>query len=95
LGDIFSNLGGQISKFGDIYKISHANIKFLKTFVPPLINVGPPLEGIVPLPVCPARRTLLVVSVSLSTQSPEFLSSRCETTELSVLVDWLAEPVDS
>jgi hypothetical protein len=25
-------LGGQISKFGDIYKISHANIKFLKTF---------------------------------------------------------------
>jgi hypothetical protein len=32
LGDIFSNLGGQISKFGDIYKISHANIKFLKTF---------------------------------------------------------------
>ena len=52
-------------------------------------------EGIVPLPVCPARRTLLVVSVSLSTQSPEFLSGRCETTELSVLVDWLAEPVDS
>jgi hypothetical protein len=44
---------------------------------------------------CPARRTLLVVSVSLSTQSPVFLTSRCETTELSVLVDWIAEPVDS
>jgi hypothetical protein len=25
-------LGGQISKFGDTYKISHANIKFMKTF---------------------------------------------------------------
>lgn len=52
-------------------------------------------EGVVPLPVCPARRTLLVVSMSLSTQSPVFLPSRCETTKLSVLVDWIAEPVDS
>jgi hypothetical protein len=39
-------LGGQISKFGDIYKISHANIKFLKN-VPPRINIRPALAVMV------------------------------------------------
>lgn len=52
-------------------------------------------ESVVPLPGSPARRPGLVVQVSLSTQSPVFLASGCKPPELPMLVDWIADPVDS
>ena len=36
-----------------------------------------------------------MVQVSLSSQTSVFLTSRSQTSELSVFVDWVAEPVDS
>lgn len=35
-----------------------------------------------------------MVQVTLSSETSELLSSRCESTELSVLMDWVADPVD-
>jgi len=52
-------------------------------------------ECVVSLPVCPARRPTFVVQVSLAMQTPVFLPSRSKTAELPVLMDWIAEPVDS
>lgn len=52
-------------------------------------------EGVVSLPSCPARRSCLVVQVSLSSQSPALLPSRGEPAKLPVLVNRVAEPVDS
>lgn len=52
-------------------------------------------EGVVSLPGSPAGRPCLVVSVSLSTQTPVLLAGRSESTKLPVLVYRLAEPVDS
>ena len=52
-------------------------------------------EGVVSLPGCSAGRPSLVVQVSLSTQAPVLLASRSETAKLSVLVNRVAEPVDS
>lgn len=52
-------------------------------------------ESVVPLPGCSARRPCLVVQMSFSTESPVLLACRCKSSELPVLVDWIADPVDS
>ena len=52
-------------------------------------------ESVVPLPGCPARRPGLVVQVSFSTESPVLLAGGCKSSELPVLVDWIADPVNS
>src|SRR5574339_374273 len=52
-------------------------------------------ESVVPLPGRSARRPGLVVQVSFSTKTPVLLAGGCKSSELPVLVDWIADPVDS
>lgn len=51
-------------------------------------------EGVVLLPGSPAGRSVLVVSVTLSTKTTILLSLWGEPSELSVLVHWVADPDD-
>lgn len=52
-------------------------------------------ESVVPLPGRSARRPGFVVQVSFSSKSPILLSGGCKSSELPVLVHWIADPVDS
>ena len=36
-----------------------------------------------------------MVQVAPASETPELLSSRCKSSKLSVLVDWVADPVDT
>lgn len=51
-------------------------------------------QSIVPLPGSPSWWTLLVVQVSLSTESSVLLTGRCKSSKLSVFVHRVADPVD-
>lgn len=61
---------------------------------PAKLTVAAEGEGVVPLPGCPTGWPSLVVQVTLSSQTPVFLSCRSEPTEFSVLVDRITDPVD-
>lgn len=51
-------------------------------------------QSIVPFPGSPSWWTLLVVQVSLSTESSVLLTGRCKSSKLSVFVHRVADPVD-
>lgn len=59
------------------------------------LSVTTQREGLVPLPGSTARRPCLVVKVTSTTETSVLLSCRGKTTKLSVLVDGIANPVNS
>ena len=61
----------------------------------PKSTVSAQRHGLVSLPCCPARRPVLVVIVTLTTKTSEFLPCRCKTTKFPMLVNRVTNPVDS
>ena len=58
------------------------------------LSISSKRDGVSSKPACSVRRSDLRFSMSLNSQTSSLLASRCQTSQFSVLVDGIADPVN-